>query len=69
MAQVGADKGKLVDAIVNIEYSGLLGTTTFNDFGQTENVVSTFFVVQDGKFVPWHESEYKKGARALPGAK
>ncbi len=69
MAEVGPDRAKLIDTIVDIEYSGLLGTTTFNDFGQTENVVSTIFVVQDGEFVPWYESDYEGGARSLPGAK
>lgn len=69
MAKVGTDKEQLIDTIVNIEYSGLLGTTIFNDFGQTANVVSTIFVVQDGKFVPWYDSEYAAGTRSLPGAK
>ncbi|MCF7947663.1 MAG: branched-chain amino acid ABC transporter substrate-binding protein [Spirochaetia bacterium] len=68
MAKVGPDKNKLIDAIANIEYSGLLGTTSFNEFGQTENVVSTIYVVQDGKFVPWYESDYEDGSLSLPGA-
>jgi len=68
LEQEGPDKEALVDAVVDMEYSGLLGTTTFNDFGQTENVVSTIFVIQDGKFVPWYDSEYATGDRVLPGA-
>lgn len=68
LKQVGPDPAKLVDAIANITYEGLLGTTTFNDFGQTNNVVSTIFVIQDGKFVDWDDSEYKTGQRKLPGA-
>ncbi len=67
LKEVGPDKEKLVDAVVDMEYSGLLGTTTFNDIGQTENIVSTIFVVEDGEFVPWYESEYSEGDRDLPG--
>lgn len=69
LKQVGADKSKLVDAIAKINYNGLLGQTSFNDFGQTENIASTIYVVEDGKFVDWDDSKYKSGELKLPGAK
>ncbi|CEP69214.1 Leu/Ile/Val-binding protein [Moorella glycerini] len=69
LKQVGPDRKKLVDAIAKISYNGLLGVTTFNEVGQTTNVVSTIYVVEDGKWVDWDASKYKSGERKLPGAK
>lgn len=69
LKQVGPDKKALVNAIAKIKYDGLLGTTTFNEIGQTANAAITIYVVQDGKWVDWDSSEYKKGTRKLPGAK
>jgi len=68
LKQAGPDKKALVTAITKIQYSGLLGTTSFNEEGQTKNIQSTIYVVQDGKWVDWESSEYKKGTRKLPGA-
>lgn len=69
LKQVGPDKKALVDAITKAKHVGLLGTTTFNEVGQTTNIASTIYVVQDGKWVPWNASKYKTGERKLPGAK
>lgn len=69
LKQAGPDRKKLVDAIAKISYNGLLGTTAFNEVGQTTNVASTIYVVQDGQWVDWDESKYKSGERKLPGAK
>jgi len=69
LKQVGPDKKALVSAITKIKYEGLLGPTSFNGVGQTNNIMSTIYVVQDGKWVDWDSSEYKKGTRKLPGAK
>lgn len=69
LKKVGPDKKALVDAIAKIQYEGLLGTTTFDGVGQTKNIVSTVYVVQSGQWVDWESSEYKSGARKLPGAK
>ncbi|MEW6242923.1 MAG: branched-chain amino acid ABC transporter substrate-binding protein [Bacillota bacterium] len=66
LKQVGPDRDKLIDAIAKIEYSGLLGTTKFNSVGQTTNAIATILVVQDGKWVPWDDSEYATGKRTLP---
>ena len=68
LKQVGPDKKALVNAITKVKYDGLLGTTTFNEVGQTTNVASTVSVVQDGKWVAWDASKYKSGERKLPGA-
>ena len=42
---------------------------TFDDHGQNTVPVITKYVVQDGKFVEWDDSEYKSGKRKLPGQK
>jgi len=65
----GPDKKALVPAITKISYDGLLGTTSFNEVGQTKNIMSTIYVAENGKWVAWDSSEYKKGSRKLPGAK
>ena len=39
------------------------------DHGQNTVPVVTKYVVQDGKFVEWFESEYESGKRKLPGQK
>ena len=69
LKQVGPDKKALVNAITKVKYDGLLGTTTFNEVGQTTNIASTIYVVQDGKWVAWDASKYKSGQLKLPGAK
>ncbi len=64
--KVGPDRAKLVDAIRNIKYKGLLGTYTFDNTGQTTLLSMTLLVSQDGKWVKWEDSEYAKGKRNLP---
>ena len=66
MKKVGPDRAKLVQAIRNIKYKGLLGTYTFDKTGQTTLVAMTLLVSQDGKWVPWDKSEYASGSRKLP---
>lgn len=67
LKDVGPDRDALINAIVNIEYDGLLGLTTFDDIGQTENILVSIQVAQDGEFVDWEDSEYATGDRTLPG--
>jgi branched-chain amino acid transport system substrate-binding protein len=56
----------MIDAIKDSETTGIMGTTTFNEYGQTNNVAAYMLVVQDGKWVPFDESEYANGTRTLP---
>lgn len=65
LRQVGPDRGKLVDAIRSIRYRGILGEITFDQEGQTRLVAVTRYVVQDGKWVVWEDSEYAKGRRTI----
>ena len=46
-----------------------IGKITFDDHGQNTVAVITKYVVQDGKFVEWEDSEYATGKRKLPGQK
>jgi len=47
----------------------IVGKITFDDHGQNAVPVITRYVVQDGKFVEWDDSEYASGKRKLPGQK
>lgn len=55
------------DAIKDGMFTGIMGTTTFNEIGQTTLVAAFLNVVQDGKWVVYDDSEYATGARKFPG--
>ncbi len=57
---------QMIDAITNAKAEGLLGTTSFDEIGQTTNPAAYALVAQDGKWVPWVDSEYAAGTRTLP---
>jgi branched-chain amino acid transport system substrate-binding protein len=60
------DKEAIAKAIRGIRYNGILGTTTFDQNGQTELAPVTKLVSQDGKWVKWEKSGYATGKRKLP---
>ncbi len=67
LAEVGSDdKTAIATTIRGMKYRGILGTTTFDDNGQTELAPVTKLVSQDGKWVKWENSEYATGKRTLP---
>lgn len=67
ISKVGVeDKAAIAKYIRGIKYKGLMGETTFDATGQTTNITVSRFVGQDGKWVPWEESEYATGRRKLP---
>jgi branched-chain amino acid transport system substrate-binding protein len=47
------------------DYQSVVGTITFDDHRQNAVPLITKFVVQDGKWVVWEDSEYAKGKRKL----
>lgn len=58
---------QMIDAIANVEFEGILGTTTFDENGQTTNVASySYLVAEDGVWLNWDDSKYATGERALP---
>ncbi|MCB2190087.1 MAG: branched-chain amino acid ABC transporter substrate-binding protein [Deltaproteobacteria bacterium] len=47
------------------DYKTIVGPVTFDDHGQNISPAITKYVVQDGKWVPWKNSEYASGKRKL----
>ena len=65
---VGPDRAKLRDALGKVEnYESIIGPVTFDDHGQNTVPLISKYVVQDGKWVIWEDSEYAAGKRKLPG--
>jgi branched-chain amino acid transport system substrate-binding protein len=66
--KVGPDRKKVIADLGNVkDRDSIVGKITFDDHGQNTVAVITKYVVQDGKFVEWDDSEYKTGKRKLPG--
>ncbi len=64
----GPDRAKLRDALGKVEnYESIIGPVTFDDHGQNTVPLISKYVVQDGKWVIWEDSEYAAGKRKLPG--
>jgi branched-chain amino acid transport system substrate-binding protein len=67
---VGPDRRKVVDDLAKVKNrDSIIGKITFDDHGQNTVSVITRYVVQDGKFVVWDDSEYASGKRKLPRQK
>lgn len=64
--KVGPDRKK-VRAELNRtrDYDSIVGRITFDDHRQNSVPLITKFVVQDGKWMVWEDSEYATGKRAL----
>ena len=68
--KVGPDRRKVRDTLNKVKgQDSIVGEITFDDHGQNTVAIITAFVVQDGKWVVWEESEYAAGKRKLPGQK
>src|SRR6476659_7840607 len=66
--KVGPDRKKVIADLGDVhDRDSIVGKVTFDDHGQTTVAVITKYVVQDGKFVEWDDSEYATGKRKLPG--
>jgi branched-chain amino acid transport system substrate-binding protein len=64
--KVGPDRAKITDALGNVkDVPSILGPITFDDHGQNITPLTTKYVVQDGKWVVWEDSEYASGKRKL----
>jgi len=59
--KVNAELGKVKDR------DSIIGKITFDDHGQNTVAAISKYVVQDGKWVPWEDSEYATGKRKLKG--
>jgi branched-chain amino acid transport system substrate-binding protein len=68
--KVGPDRKKVIADLGDVkDRDSIVGKITFDDHGQNTVPVITKYVVQDGKFVEWADSEYASGKRKLPGQK
>jgi branched-chain amino acid transport system substrate-binding protein len=68
--KVGPDRKKVIADLANVKNrDSIVGKITFDDHGQNTVAVITKYVIQDGKFVEWDDSEYASGKRKLPGQK
>ena len=68
--KVGPDRKKVIAALADVkDRDSIVGKITFDDHGQNTVPVITKYVVQDGKFIEWDDSEYASGKRKLPGQK
>src|ERR687889_2490468 len=66
--KVGPDRKKVIADLANVkDRDSIVGKITFDDHGQNTVPIITKYVIQDGKFVEWDDSEYKSGKRKLPG--
>jgi branched-chain amino acid transport system substrate-binding protein len=68
--KVGPDRKKVIADLANVkDRDSIVGKITFDDHGQNTVPIITKYVIQDGKFVEWDDSEYASGKRKLPGQK
>ncbi|HEY6005213.1 MAG TPA: branched-chain amino acid ABC transporter substrate-binding protein [Anaeromyxobacter sp.] len=64
--KVGPDRKKIIAALEKVkDRDSIVGKITFDDHGQNVVPVITKYVVQDGKWVMWEDSEYASGKRKL----
>ena len=66
--KTGPKRPKVIEVLAHIRNRDtIVGKVTFDDYGQNTIPVITKYVIQDGKFVVWEDSEYASGKRKLPG--
>ncbi len=64
--KVGPDRRKVRDELRRTkDADSIVGPITFDDHGQNTVALITKYVVQDGKWVMWEDSEYAAGKRKL----
>jgi branched-chain amino acid transport system substrate-binding protein len=64
--KTGPDRGKVRNELNRTrDYQSVVGTITFDDHRQNAVPLITKFVVQDGKWIVWEDSDYASGKRRL----
>jgi branched-chain amino acid transport system substrate-binding protein len=66
--KAGPDRKKIIEQLTPQhvhDFDSIVGKITFDDHGQNTVPVITKYIVQDGKWVSWDESEYASGKRKL----
>jgi branched-chain amino acid transport system substrate-binding protein len=65
---VGPDREAITKALANVKnQDSIIGPITFDSHGQNTVPLITKYVVQDGKWMVWEDSEYASGKRKLVG--
>jgi len=66
--EVGPDRKKVRKTLNEVkDRDTIVGKVTFDDHGQNSIALITKYVVQDGEWVVWEDSEYATGKRKLKG--
>ena len=66
--KVGPERKKVNDELdATRDHKSIVGPITFDDHGQNTVALITKYVVQDGKWVVWEDSEYAEDKRKLAG--
>ena len=66
--EVGPDRDAIIEAMRGIkDHDSIVGPISFDDHGQNAVPLITKYVVQDGEWVVWEDSEYASGQRKLAG--
>ncbi len=68
--KVGPDRKKIIQQLSPQhvkDVDSIIGKITFDDHGQNTIPIISRYVVQDGKWVLWDDSEYASGKRRLAG--
>ena len=64
--KVGPDRNLIRDELnVTQEHESIVGPVTFDSYGQNTIALITKYVIQDGSWVLWEDSEYALGSRSL----
>src|SRR5438093_2512086 len=68
--RTGPDRKGVIEALADVkDRDSIVGKITFDDHGQNTVPLIAKYVVQDGKWLTWEESEYASGKRKLTGGK
>jgi branched-chain amino acid transport system substrate-binding protein len=68
--KVGPNRRAVTEELAKAkDHPSIVGPITFDAHGQNIVPIVTSYVVQDGKWVVWQDSDYAKGTRKLAGGK
>jgi branched-chain amino acid transport system substrate-binding protein len=67
--KVGPDRKRVIKELrATKDKDSIVGKITFDDHGQNTVALITKYVIQDGKFVVWEDSDYAAGKKKLKGS-
>jgi branched-chain amino acid transport system substrate-binding protein len=65
--KAGPNRKKVIEELARVrDRDTIIGKVTFDDYGQNTVPLITRYVIQDGTFVVWEDSEYAANKRLLP---